>query len=155
MNSTTYWWQGAYECAVLETNPARMATLIDDALYAIEQRVGSTVRMDQAENEAIESARNGLAVMRGEWFGGLAESMTGTAPTQRMVVLDLFRTLHGAKEWLGTFQSIDSARTALSEMSSAKPGHYIIFDQTTGEEIFAESNLKDPFSQPVRQRTKI
>jgi hypothetical protein len=40
MNSTTYWWQGAYECAVLETDPARMATLIDDALYAIEQRVG-------------------------------------------------------------------------------------------------------------------
>jgi hypothetical protein len=72
MNSTTYWWQGAYECAVLETDPARMATLIDDALYAIEQRVGSTVRMDQAENAAIESARNGLAVMRGEWFGGLA-----------------------------------------------------------------------------------
>jgi hypothetical protein len=60
---------------LLETDPARMATLIDDALYAIEQRVGSTVRMDQAENEAIESARNGLAVMRGEWFGGLAESM--------------------------------------------------------------------------------
>jgi hypothetical protein len=75
MNSTTYWWQGAYECAVLETDPARMATLIDDPLYAIEQRVGSTIRMDQDENEAIESARNGLAVMRGEWFGGLAESM--------------------------------------------------------------------------------
>ena len=75
MNSTTYWWQGAYECAVLETNPARMATLIDDALYAIEQRLGSTIRLDQVENEAIESARNGLAVMRGEWLGGLAESM--------------------------------------------------------------------------------
>jgi hypothetical protein len=74
-NSATYWWQGAYECAVLETNPARMATLIDDSLYAIEQRVGSTVRMDRAESDAIESARNELAVMRGEWFGGLAESM--------------------------------------------------------------------------------
>jgi hypothetical protein len=44
-------------------------------LYAIEQRVGSTVRMDRAESDAIESARNGLAVMRGEWFGGLAASM--------------------------------------------------------------------------------
>jgi hypothetical protein len=74
-NSATYWWQGAYECAVLETDPARMATLIDDALYAIEQRLGSTVRLDQVENEAIEAALNGLAVMRGEWFGGLAESM--------------------------------------------------------------------------------
>jgi hypothetical protein len=75
MNSTTYWWQGAYECAVLETNSARMATLIDDALYAIEQRLGSTVRLDQVENEAIEDALKGLDVMRGEWFGGLAESM--------------------------------------------------------------------------------
>ena len=75
MNSTTYWWQGAYECAVLETNPARMATLVDDALYAIEQRLGSTVRLDQVENEALEDALKGLAVIRGEWFGGLAESM--------------------------------------------------------------------------------
>ena len=75
MNSTTYWWQGAYECAVLETNPARMATLIDDALYAIEQRSRSTGRLDQVENEAIEVALKGLAVIRGEWFGGLAESM--------------------------------------------------------------------------------
>lgn len=65
MNSATYWWQGAYECAVLETNPARMATLIDDALYAIEQRLGSTVRLDQVENEAIEAALNELAFMRG------------------------------------------------------------------------------------------
>jgi hypothetical protein len=74
-NSTTYCWQGAYQCAVLETDPARMASRIDDALRAIEQRVGSTVRMDRTESEAIESAQNGLAVMRGEWFGGLAESM--------------------------------------------------------------------------------
>ena len=69
--------------------------------------------------------------MRGEWFGGLAESMNGSAP------------VHGQREWLGAFRSIDSARTALSEMSSAMPGHYVIFDQTTGEEVFAESNLKD------------
>jgi hypothetical protein len=153
--SMTYLWQGAYQCAVLETNPAQMASRIESALRAIEKRFGTTVRIDQAESEAIETARNALAVLRGEWFGGLAESMTGTAPAKRMVVLDLFRTVCDEKEWLGTFQSIDSARTALSEMSSAKPGHYIIFDQTTGEEIFAESNLKDSFSQPVRQRTKI
>jgi hypothetical protein len=127
-----------------------MATLIDDALYAIEQRVGSTVRMDRDESEAIEAARNGLAVKRGKWFGGLAESMTGTAPARRMVVLDLFRTLHGEKEWLGRFRSIDSAKTVLNEMSSARPGHYVIFDQTTGEEVFAESNLKDSFQRLVR-----
>jgi hypothetical protein len=72
-----------------------------------------------------------------------------------MVALDLFRTLHGEKEWLGTFQSIDSARTALSEMSSAKPGHYVIFDQTTGEEVFTESNLNDSFSGSVPPHTQL
>ncbi len=150
----TYSWQGAYKCAVSETNPAQMASRIEAALRAIEKRFGMTVRIDQAESEAIESARNGLAVLRGEWFGGLSESMTGTAPTQRMA-LDLFRTLHGDKEWLGTFQSIVSARSALGEMSSARPGHYVIFDQTTGEEVFAESNLNDSFSGSVPPRTQL
>jgi hypothetical protein len=75
----------------------------------IEERLGTTVRVDPAESEAIEAAQNGLAVPRGEWFGGLSESMTAAAPTQRMVALDLFVTLHGEKEWLGSFQSIDSA----------------------------------------------
>jgi hypothetical protein len=151
----TYSWEGAYQCAVLETNPAQKASRIEGALRAIEKRFGTTVRIDQAESEAIESARNGLAVLRGEWFGGLSESMTGAAPTQRMVALDLFRTLHGEKEWLGAFQSIDSARTALSEMSSAKPGHYVIFDQTTGEEVFTESNVNDSFSGSVPPHTQL
>jgi hypothetical protein len=154
-DSVSYSWQGAYQCAVLETNPAQMASRIEAALRAIEKRFGTTVRIDQPESEAIEAARNALAVLRGEWFGGLAESMTGTAPTQRMVVLDLFRTLREEKEWLGTFQSIDSARTALSEMSSAKPGHYVIFDQTTGEEVFTESNLNDSFSGSVPPHTQL
>jgi hypothetical protein len=57
-----------------------MAQRIDDALRAIEQRVGSTVRIDNTENEAIEVARNALAVLRGEWFGGLSESMNGVVP---------------------------------------------------------------------------
>jgi hypothetical protein len=151
-NQITYSWRGAYQCAVLETDPARMASRIEAALRAIEERLGTTVRVDQAESEAIEAARNAVAVLRGEWFGGLSESMTGTAPTQRMVALDLFRTLHGEKEWLGTFQSIDYARTALREMSSAKPGHYVIFDQTTGEEVFSESNVIDSVSRFVRRR---
>ena len=79
-NSTTYSWQRAYQCAVLETNPTQMAQRIDDALRAIELRVVSTVRIDNAENEAIEFTRNALAVLRGEWFGGLAESMSGVVP---------------------------------------------------------------------------
>jgi hypothetical protein len=153
--SMTYSWQGAYQCAVLETNPAQMASRIEAALRAIEKRFGTTVRIDQAESEAIEAARSALAVLRGEWFGGLSESMTGTAPTQRLVALDLFRTLRDEKEWLGTFQSIDSARTVLSEISSARPGHYVIFDHTTGEEVFAESNLNDSFSGSVPPGTQL
>ena len=65
MNDTmTYPWQRAFQCAVLET--AQMAQQIDNALRAIEQRVGSTVRIDNTESAAIESARNALAVLRGE-----------------------------------------------------------------------------------------
>jgi hypothetical protein len=142
-NSITYSWQAAYQRAVLETDSTRIAVRIDDALRAIEQSVGSTVRMDRAENEAVESARNGLAIIRGEWFGGLAESMTGPAPQKRIVMLDLCGTLHGQTEWLGTFPSIESARTKLNEVSSVTPGHYVIFNQTTGDEVFAESTLKD------------
>jgi hypothetical protein len=98
-NSLTYSWQGAYECAVLETNPAQMAGRIDAALRAIEQRVGSTVRIDNTENEAIESARNGLAVLRGEWFGGLSEAM-GVLPRKALLKLNLFRNLQGKTELL-------------------------------------------------------
>ena len=83
-NSMTYSWQGAYQCAVLETDPAQMAQRIDDALRAIERRVGSTVRIDNTENEAIEFTRNALAVLRGEWFGGLSESMNGVVPQKEL-----------------------------------------------------------------------
>jgi hypothetical protein len=127
----------------LEINPAGMAGRIHAVLLAIEQRFGSMVRIDNTENAAIECAQGALAVLRGEWFGGLEESMTGSAPQKRVVILDLCRTLHGQTEWLGTFPSIESARTKLNEVSSATPGHYVIFDQTTGDEIFAESTLND------------
>jgi hypothetical protein len=76
----TYSWQGAYQCAVLETDSAQMAQRIDHALRVIEQRVASTVRIENTENDAIESARNGLAVLRGECFGGLSEAMSVVAP---------------------------------------------------------------------------
>jgi hypothetical protein len=86
----TYSWQGAYQCAVLETNPAQMAHQIDDSLRAIEERVGSTIRIDSTENEAIESARNALAVLRGEWFGGLSESMNGVVPHTKRTKIGSF-----------------------------------------------------------------
>jgi hypothetical protein len=137
-NSMTYSWQGAYQCAVLETDPAQMAQRIDDALRAIEQRVGSTVRMDNTENDAIESARNGLAVLRGEWFGGLSESMSGVVPQKELSKLNLFRNSQGKTELLGTFPDFDSAKAKLKEYLVVSPGHYVIYDQT-GERLFAES----------------
>lgn len=136
-NSITYSWQGAYECAVSETDSARMASRIDDALRAIKQRVGSTVRMDRTESEAIESALNGLAVMRGEWFGGLSEAMSVVVP-ERTLKLHLFRNRQGKTELLGTFGDLESAKAKLKEVSAVSPGYYVIFDQTAGEKIFAE-----------------
>jgi hypothetical protein len=59
------------------------------------------------------------------------------------LILELCRASHGPTESLGTFPSFESARTKLNEVSSATPGHYVIFDQTTGEEVFAESTLED------------
>lgn len=103
MNSSlTYSWQRAYECAVLETNLAHMARRIDDALRALEERVGSTVRIDSTENEAIESTRNALAVLRGEWFDGLSEAM-GAIPQKALIKLNLFRNSQGKTEQLRTF----------------------------------------------------
>jgi hypothetical protein len=136
-NSMTYSWQGACQCAVLETDPAQMAQRIDDALRAIEQRVGSTVRIDNTENEAIEFTRNALAVLRGEWFGGLSESMNGVVP-QKELKLNLFRNSQGKTELLGTFPDLDSAKANLKEYLGIFPGQYVIYNQT-GERLFAES----------------
>ena len=137
-NSTTYTWQGPYQCAVLETDSTQIAARIDDALRAIERRVGTTVRMDRAESDAIESARNGLAVIRGEWFGGLAESMRGPVPNRLVVILNLFGTVKGETAWLGTFGDIESAKAKLKEILAVSPGYSLIYDQTTGEKIFSE-----------------
>jgi hypothetical protein len=137
-NSTTYTWQGPYQCAVLETDSTQIAARIDDALRAMEHRVGTTVRMDRTESDAIESARNGLAVIRGEWFGGLAESMKGPAPDRLVVILNLFGTVKGETAWLGTFGDIDSAKAKLKEILAVSPGYYLIYDQTTGEKIFSD-----------------
>ena len=53
-----YAWQGAYQCAVLDTDSRKMASRIDAALRAIEQRVRSAIRIDEAESVAIEAARS-------------------------------------------------------------------------------------------------
>jgi hypothetical protein len=65
-------------------------------------------------------------------------------PESDVVILELCRASHGPTESTGTFPSVASARTKRNEVSSAAPGHYVIFDifdQTTGKEVFAESTL--------------
>jgi hypothetical protein len=126
----------AYECAVLETNPAHMARRIDDALRALEQRVGSTVRIESTENEAIESTRNALAVLRCEWFEGLSEAMN-VVPQKALLKSNLFRNSQGKTELLGTFPDADSARARLPGHLAISSGYYVICDQT-GERLFAE-----------------
>jgi hypothetical protein len=81
-NSTAFSWEGAYVCAVLETDRVRVARRIDDAMHAIEQRVGSTDRIDDTEAAALAAA-HALAILRGEWFGGLAESIDGSVTGHR------------------------------------------------------------------------
>jgi hypothetical protein len=119
-----------------------MAARIDAALTAIEERFGQTDRIDQVEDAAIEHARNALAVLRGEWFGGLAESMRGPAPDRQVVILNLFGTVMGETAWLGTFADIDSAKAKLKEILAVSPGYYVIYDQTTGEKIFSDGDLE-------------
>jgi hypothetical protein len=126
----------AYECAVLETNPAHMARRIDDALRALEQRVGSTVRIESTENEAIESTRNALAVLRCEWFEGLSEAMN-VVPQKALLKSNLFRNSQGKTELLGTFPDADSARARLPGHLAISSGYCVICDQT-GERLFAE-----------------
>jgi hypothetical protein len=120
-----------------------MAGRIDASLRAIEQRFGTTVRIDNAESAAIESAQSALAVLRGEWFAGLAESMRGPAPDRQVVILNLFGSVRGETAWLGTFPDVESAKAKLKEVSAVSPGYYVIYDQTTGEKIFAEGEFRD------------
>jgi hypothetical protein len=54
--------------------------------------------------------------------------------------LDLYRTSSEGTEWLGSFLDIQAAIAKLKEFAQNNPGHYYIFDQTTGEQVFAEDS---------------
>jgi len=114
-NSTTYSWQAAYQCALLETDSARIASRIDEALCAIRDRFSSTIQIGEQENTAIESARNALAVLRGEWFGGLSESISVVVPQGAPQRLNLYRNWEGKTEFLATFTDFNSANARLKE----------------------------------------
>jgi len=78
-------------------------------------------------------------VLRGEWFGGLSESMNAVVAQKTLSRLNLFRNSQGKTELLGTFPDFDAAKVKLKECLVVCPGHYVIYDQT-GERPFAESS---------------
>ena len=62
-NSTTYWWQNAYDKAVLEMDWAQLPGRIAEALKAIEQRLRSSIVYGGTEYLAIVDARRSLATL--------------------------------------------------------------------------------------------
>jgi hypothetical protein len=74
-NSTTYSWQAAYQCALLETDSTRIASRIDEALRAIPDRFSSTIQIGNKkmqlsnlsnllETRSLFSEANGSAAYR-------------------------------------------------------------------------------------------
>jgi hypothetical protein len=60
-----YQWMKLYDAAVLETNPNKLPGRIEDAKYAIGQRVVKS-EIDEAERRAIVKALNAIAVLKRE-----------------------------------------------------------------------------------------
>lgn len=58
-----YEWMKLYDAAVLETNPNLLPGRIEDAKYAIGQRVVKCA-IDEAERRAVVKALNALAVLK-------------------------------------------------------------------------------------------
>jgi hypothetical protein len=60
-----YEWMKLYEAAVLETNPNVLPDRIEDAKYAIGQRVVKST-LDEAERRAVVKTLNALGVLKRE-----------------------------------------------------------------------------------------
>jgi hypothetical protein len=63
--NANYEWMKLYEAAVLETNPNMVTLRIEDAKYAIGQRVIKN-GIDEAERGAVVKSLNALAVLKRE-----------------------------------------------------------------------------------------
>ena len=62
-NSKTYWWQNAFDKAVLEMDWAQVPARIAEALKAIEERLRSSIVYGSTEHLAIVDARRSLATL--------------------------------------------------------------------------------------------
>ncbi len=61
---TIYWWQKAYDAAVLEMDLTQVPGRIIAALKAIEERLCSCIEYGGMEHLAIEDARRSLASLK-------------------------------------------------------------------------------------------
>src|ERR1700685_1151033 len=66
----TYSWQAAYVFAILEIDPAKMLSRIEEALKTIDERLRTPTEIDTYERTAIENARIGLAALKAERVKG-------------------------------------------------------------------------------------
>jgi hypothetical protein len=55
-----------------------------------------------------------------------------------MTSFDLYRTTSKGPEWVGTFLDFNSAKLGLTELAEMNPGHYAIYDQSTGARVFTQ-----------------
>ncbi len=69
-DSKGYSWQVPYVSAILEIDPDRMLSRIDEAWKAIDERLSTLPEIDGRERKAIEDARTGLAALRAERVKG-------------------------------------------------------------------------------------
>lgn len=60
----TYWWQKAYDAAVLESDLAKLPGRAMEALQAIEERLRSFIVYGGVEHAAIVEARKSLYEMK-------------------------------------------------------------------------------------------
>jgi hypothetical protein len=59
-----YWWQSAYLCAILEFDPFMVSYRIDQAVRIIEERMKMPLEPDSREQQAIQDARSGIAMLK-------------------------------------------------------------------------------------------
>ena len=58
---------------------------------------------------------------------------------------DLFRTeADGSVKWLGVCVDMNAAKARVLELSTALPGEYFIFSQTTEKRLFIKSDGQTP-----------
>jgi hypothetical protein len=62
--TVNYWWQKAYDAAVLEMDSAQVPVRVVEALKAIEERLRSCIVYGSMEHVAIVDARKSLATLR-------------------------------------------------------------------------------------------